>query len=629
MGLIWALLTVASVLGEVVIQEIMLNNGEDPQWFELYNTGSIAVNVPDWHVEDRFGTVFFADAAPLVIPPGGFVIVSNVEKNVPNQDNIDVDYSDVTWVLYDSSNGGDKIVVKNTSNNAVLDTVSWINDSTFPDPIGTFRSISLKRPDLDNTLGANWCLATTLLPGTINPGKTGTPGKVNDCVVDPTKAPMVPTKKPTKPPTKAPTKAPSKAPSKAPTKAPSKTPTRAPTKAPTKTPTMAPRVPTRVPTKNPTKVPTKSPTKHPTNAPTKAPTYQPVVPFDPSDIVINEIMARPSIFPIPFDIRRQWFELYNKGPVTVFLPRWSVSNDLGTFFQGQRPLVIAPNSFVVLGKSSDQSVNGGIVVDYVDPNWSLFTGGDLITLKGANGVLIDRVNWKNQISFASRQLPRESVSMALQSASKDNADGANWCPGSSVYGTLGLKGTPGRPNDCPGFLTPTPPPTKRPTKRPTKAPTKPPTHAPSRSPSQLPSLAPSLVPSRSPSQLPSTTPSLHPSSVPSSSPTQLPSTKPSLRPSWTPSVSPSQQPSTAPSLLPSQVKSQALSGAPSQKPTQFSSCTCESNTCLRVNPGMKQYACLRRGFRDGNQPLCQYRNNCQASFPKQYCVYKTECGRPK
>jgi predicted extracellular nuclease len=170
--------------GQIVITEIMQNprlvsdtNGE---WFELHNAGNTVVDINGWKIKDdstSSETHTINKQGGLTIPAGGYIVLAE-EGDSSTNGGITADYDYATINLGNSTDG---LILTNDSD-VEQDRVVWDNGSTFPDPNGA--SMALKAPDLDNSVGANWCEATT----TYGSGDKGTPGAANDCPA----APIVP-----------------------------------------------------------------------------------------------------------------------------------------------------------------------------------------------------------------------------------------------------------------------------------------------------------------------------------------------------------------------------------------------------------------------------------------------------
>lgn len=168
--------------GQIVITEIMQNpaavtdaNGE---WFELHNAGNTGVDINGWKIKDdatASETHTISKQGGLTIPAGGYIVLAEEGSSTVNG-GITPDYD---YARINLGNSTDGLVLTNASD-VEQDRVVWDNGSTFPDPNGA--SMALKAPDLDNSVGANWCEATT----TYGSGDKGTPGAANDCPAAPT-----------------------------------------------------------------------------------------------------------------------------------------------------------------------------------------------------------------------------------------------------------------------------------------------------------------------------------------------------------------------------------------------------------------------------------------------------------
>ncbi len=163
---------------DIVINEIMQNpsavSDSAGEWFEVFNPGVIDVDINGWTVEDNdFDSHTIANGGPLLVPAGGFLVLSNNSDSGTNGGvTVAYEYSGVFL-----GNGSDELVLRDTSS-AQVDRVEWDDGASFPDPSGA--SMSLIAPSLDNNIGGNWCTASTPFTS----GDLGTPGAVNDCPIE-------------------------------------------------------------------------------------------------------------------------------------------------------------------------------------------------------------------------------------------------------------------------------------------------------------------------------------------------------------------------------------------------------------------------------------------------------------
>jgi Lamin Tail Domain len=247
--LLAATLFVASsciVKAQIVITEIMNNpeavTDDVGEWFEVYNAGTVAVNLFNWTVAGSALSEFFVITTPFIVQPNTYAVLGANGDRATNG-NVGVNF------VYKATLGGfqltnadpDRIILRN-ADGVEVDRVAYSgSQSNGPFPNTAGASMSLRNPALDNAIGANWCAAITLY----NAMDKGTPGSPNTCPSPPPIAPLPPPVAP-KAPVPAPTvpSAPRSiiAPKAPPTKAAPKTPTKkgAPTLAPTLSPSPTP-----------------------------------------------------------------------------------------------------------------------------------------------------------------------------------------------------------------------------------------------------------------------------------------------------------------------------------------------------------------------------------------------------
>ena len=160
-------------VGDLVITEIMVDpvavpdaNGE---YFEVRNTSSNPIELQGLQVRDDANTGFTI-ATSLTVAPAQFVVLG-VNGNVATNGGVVVNY---VYSGFSLANTSDQIEI--FSGSTTLDRVAY--NGSFPLVAG--RAVVLSPAFLDavaNDNGANWCSATTLLPG----GDFGSPGLANIC----------------------------------------------------------------------------------------------------------------------------------------------------------------------------------------------------------------------------------------------------------------------------------------------------------------------------------------------------------------------------------------------------------------------------------------------------------------
>jgi predicted amidohydrolase len=157
-------------------------------------------------------------------------------------------------------------------------------------------------------------------------------------------------------------------------------------------------------------------------------------------IVITEFMADPKAVS---DTSGEWIELHNAGTTTANLGGWTLK-DTGSNSHTIGSLSIAPGKYVVLGKSTSTSVNGGVPVSYAyGSSFSLTNSGDAIILVDPIGKEIDRVEYSSSWGITS------GASLSLKNPALPNNTGVNWCKETTSWtGSAGDKGSPGAAAKC-------------------------------------------------------------------------------------------------------------------------------------------------------------------------------------
>jgi hypothetical protein len=171
-------------------------------------------------------------------------------------------------------------------------------------------------------------------------------------------------------------------------------------------------------------------------------------------LVINEVMANPAGL-TSVEQPLEWVELYNAGTRDVDLQGLVIADSAAS---GRRPyhlintsLVVPAGGYVVLGGSSNTTLNGGAPVDYSYGTALNQLANSLDAVKIARVVdndtlTLDRTQYSNAAVSAKEGISRELKNPALDNS---NMDGSNWGDASvtSVYGTGG-RGTPKAQNSA-------------------------------------------------------------------------------------------------------------------------------------------------------------------------------------
>ncbi len=161
--------------GDVVINEIMQNPkvvGDGAgEWFELFNATGRAIDLNGWTIKDAGSDHHrIQNGGPLWLPAGGYLVLGNNAKAAANG-GVPVAYVYKSFTL---GNGDDEVILQDGLESEI-DRVAYDGGPAFPDPDGT--SMQLVRPDLDNSIGANWHVSLDAWPGSA--GDLGSPGEPN------------------------------------------------------------------------------------------------------------------------------------------------------------------------------------------------------------------------------------------------------------------------------------------------------------------------------------------------------------------------------------------------------------------------------------------------------------------
>jgi hypothetical protein len=171
-------------------------------------------------------------------------------------------------------------------------------------------------------------------------------------------------------------------------------------------------------------------------------------------LVINEVMVNP-VGAVSTEQPLEWVELYNAGTRPVDLQNLVIADSAAS---GRRPyhlintsLVVPAGGYVVLGGSSNTTLNGGAPVDYSYGTALNQLANSLDAVKiarvvGNDTLTLDRTQYASAAVSAQEGISRELKNPALDNS---NMDGSNWGSASvtSVYGDGG-RGTPRAQNSA-------------------------------------------------------------------------------------------------------------------------------------------------------------------------------------
>ena len=156
----------------VMITEIMQNpqgvSDTKGEWFEIFNPGSIAVDIDGWVIQDDGSNIHTINfGGPLLVPPGGFLVLGReADRGLNGGVSIDYVYSNFTL-----SNGADEVVL--LDGGMEVARVNYTGVPSWPDPSGA--SMELLDVNSDPTDPLNWGEALTAWNGTTS--DYGSPGE--------------------------------------------------------------------------------------------------------------------------------------------------------------------------------------------------------------------------------------------------------------------------------------------------------------------------------------------------------------------------------------------------------------------------------------------------------------------
>ena len=165
---------------------------------------------------------------------------------------------------------------------------------------------------------------------------------------------------------------------------------------------------------------------------------------DERNVVITEIHQNPFASGESYG---EWFEVTNPETFDININGWTIRDDDSDYHKINAPgqLIVPAGGSIVIGRSLDESRNGGAGVDYsMGGSVQLVNTADEIELVDKTGRTVDRVAWSHG---ANGWYVRNGAAMALTDITKDNNVASSWCVAGPQYGTGDL-GTPGTPNVC-------------------------------------------------------------------------------------------------------------------------------------------------------------------------------------
>ncbi|MDC1505107.1 endonuclease [Winogradskyella sp.] len=137
-------------------------------------------------------------------------------------------------------------------------------------------------------------------------------------------------------------------------------------------------------------------------------------------ILITEVMQNPSA--VGDDVG-EYFEIYNNELYPVNLNGWTISDNNADSHTITSDLIIPTESFIVLGKNDNTSLNGGVFVNYVYSGINLANGDDELIITDANNTEVDRIEYDGGANWPN---PTGAAMVYIGSTLENNNDASLW-----------------------------------------------------------------------------------------------------------------------------------------------------------------------------------------------------------
>jgi hypothetical protein len=154
----------------VIINEINYNSlttSNSGDWIEIYNVGLTPVDISNWQVKDFDHTFLIPEGT--ILSENSYLVICDVPLNFATINPTVTNYINIS-MNFGLGNGGE-IVQLLDQNSCLIDGLTFDDITPWPvTPDGLGYTLSLKQPNLDNSIGENWAGSTDIL---------GTPGALN------------------------------------------------------------------------------------------------------------------------------------------------------------------------------------------------------------------------------------------------------------------------------------------------------------------------------------------------------------------------------------------------------------------------------------------------------------------
>jgi hypothetical protein len=171
----------------------------------------------------------------------------------------------------------------------------------------------------------------------------------------------------------------------------------------------------------------------------------PDAPPPKAGVVVSELLANPKAVS---DADGEWLELFNPGAAPVDVNGWTLKDkgsDLHVIAAAGGSLVVPALGYLVLGRSTQKSANGGVNVAYAYSGFLLSNSADEVILLDKSGKTVESFSYGTASGFV---IP-DGASLSVKSPGADKNLPASWCEETKAWpGSAGDKGSPGAAPGC-------------------------------------------------------------------------------------------------------------------------------------------------------------------------------------
>ena len=155
-------------------------------------------------------------------------------------------------------------------------------------------------------------------------------------------------------------------------------------------------------------------------------------------VIITEFMADPSA---SSDDMGEWIEVYNPSSQNININGWTLKDtqtDTHTL-KNSGPLFVVAKGYLILGRTTNTSDNGGTAVAYAYDNFYLSNSTDEIMLLNEKMQVVDSFSYNTTTGYNITP----GASLSIKSPGSDPKQASSWCVETTAWtGSKGDKGSP-------------------------------------------------------------------------------------------------------------------------------------------------------------------------------------------